>query len=257
MRKLILTTSNQTYSGYKIVTVSDHLLTTQAGFASEMCGAKIQLSPKRLWGTMFAGEDRVFNDVCLAGFRRMTGLQSESWTEVMKITKEELDTGVKVHESALTREQAGGQADIRLRHVKTALVVAGFERTTPHVCVIDDSPNPQCFGRRGFAVIGDGHWPVEQVIEKYWEFKRGESVESAIFKLCAAKFAGESHRAVGHKTCVTIHGEDGVWQVIHNDDLEIVRTACRDVPAGVCERLRSSSALSKFNPWVVGGRSSC
>lgn len=214
---------------------------------------------------MFSGEKDVAGDVWLCVYEALKKTPAESWENVTAADKAELDVAVRRYESQLKLKRAG-EIDrsvlvrwlvqclaklqrVRQTMVETKLLIAGFDKGNPHLFILDKSEKPHRLNKEGFAIIGDGDHYVEKFLTSYVCFKPEDSLVDVIFKLCAAKFMGEAHRAVGKKTCVTIHNAQRKWWILPPDEVAHIREMCRRAPPDAKELIDRSQLEASIDDW--------
>jgi hypothetical protein len=224
-----------------IVTVSD-LMLSSAYMSTETRITKAEpLTPSRRWVVMFAGSPTPIGSVIRGVMEKLDGSQ-ESETDVRvaveAVYRDELRKKIEAEilspfgldrPTFLTRgrEYFGEQEFARLNYEMSScrlgleLLVAGFEPSGwPRIFSITDPGVFSSHDRLGFHAIGSG-W-MGALGSLYTNYEATLSKPELIYRVCEAKFLGESASGVGKRTYVLTFTQEPAFQTLWPDDVDRV-----------------------------------
>jgi hypothetical protein len=216
------------------VTVSDLMLSTDY-MSAETSSTKIKpLSSTGRWICMFAGSPSIYSNV----LKRITGYlngQEESGQNVRAAAenafRDELAhkiEGQLLSPFGITRREflENGKTyfgdeeftrklyELNAIRLDTSFIIAGFDddapHFTPHLFSINDPGVTKDHLSLGFHAIGSGYHRCAAALMGSYDSEL--STVDIIYRLCEAKFLGESAMGVGKKTFVDVFATDGIHQ---------------------------------------------
>jgi hypothetical protein len=224
------------------VTVSDLLLSTDY-MSAETSSMKIKpLSPTGRWICMFAGSPSIYGSV-LKRIRAHLTKADESGESVRSAAenafRDELShkiEGQLLSPYGLTRKEFLEQGksyfgdeqftrilyDLNAINLDTSFIIAGFDLDdSPHLFSVVDPGITEDHLSLGFHAIGSGSRQCVGAL--FGTYDSSLSTVDLIYRLCEAKFLGESAMGVGKKTFVDIFSADGTHQGLVPELVEPIR----------------------------------
>jgi hypothetical protein len=225
------------------VTVSDLLLSNE-NMSAETSSMKIEpLSPTGRWVCMFAGSPSIYSSV-LRRIRAYLQTVDEGGESVRAAAqnafRDELCHKIEgrlLSPFGLTRKEflEHGKSyfgdeqftqilyQLNAINLDTSFIIAGFDLDgTAHLFSVVDPGITEDHLSLGFHAIGSGSQRCVGAL--FGTYESSLSTVDLIYRLCEAKFLGESAMGVGKKTFVDVFSHNGIHQGLIPDLVEPIRT---------------------------------
>jgi hypothetical protein len=224
------------------VTVSDLMLSTDF-MSAETSSTKISpISSTGRWICMFAGSPSVYgrvlkriglhlHDEIESGDTVLAACEMAFRDELTSKIEGELLSPYGLTRDAFLKSGKGYFGDeefsrllYQLNAIKleTSFIVAGFDLDgTPHLFSLADPGVTEDHLNLGFHAIGTG-W-IRAVGSLFSTYDAALSTVDLIYRICEAKFLGESALGVGKKTFVDVISADGIHQGLLPELVEPIR----------------------------------
>jgi len=225
------------------VTISDLMLSSDF-MSAETSTTKFQtISSSGKWASMFAGSPSVNGGIMTSVYGLLEGKQ-ESFDEVVAAFEKAFRLALKrkidgellspygLDRDAFFKRGRGyfGEEEFsrilyQLNAIKleTSFLVVGFDPNSfPQIFSVFDPGVFEDHNHLGFHAIGTG-W-MRALGSLYGTYDGDLSTLDLIYRLCEAKFLGESALGVGKDTFIDVISPDGTHQVLYPQQVEPIRS---------------------------------
>jgi hypothetical protein len=225
-----------------IVTVCDLMLSNEY-MSLETESAKVQpVSPSGRWVSLFAGAPSVHANMLKEVYdlisrtpetssEIVSAFESAFRNQLKRKIEGELLSPYGLDRSAFLREGRAYFGDeefsrilYQMRGIRldTSFLLAGYEPSgLPRLFSIVDPGISENVSALGFHAIGSGY--VRALGSLYTTYNSDFTIEDLIYRICEAKFLGESASGVGERTFVDIVAPDGTHKGLSPELVEPIR----------------------------------